>query len=152
MTETPALGSRGGRLDQADLDRITAIYQETRSSEFGDVCRWIVTTAATAGEYHGDAASDWQIESRNVLGIAVRHLVANGVLESTGEHRPGTSAASHRRRSYVYRLTPLGEQAAKHWPKPTWSWRHRLDGHWPDDQPAQATLDIEGAIRDEFLV
>lgn len=155
MSETPALGSRGGRTDTDPdvLDRITAVYQQTRSSEFGDVCRWIVNEAATRGEYHADAAADWQITQRNLLGIAVRHLVTNGVLEQTGEHRPAAAAASHRRRSYVYRLTELGQRAAQHWPKPTWAWRHRLDNHWPaEDEPAQATLDIEGATHAEFIV
>lgn len=142
MTPPPAAGSRGGRPAtapdaQAELDRITAHYQDTRSTEFGDVCAWIVRTASDRGEYHGDDAAEWALVNRNALGLAVRHLTRNGIIEPTGEHRPSTARAAHGRRSYVYRLTTLGRRAAARWPKPA----HVAKGTDPND-PTQAALTL----------
>lgn len=119
-----------------DLDRITAIYQAHDGSTFGTVCQRIARAAITAGEFHADQAADWRMSTRNMIGIAVRHLCTNGVLESTGEHRPAAAPQAHHRRSYVYRLTPLGERAAAAWRERSSS---RID-EWPLEEPDQAQL------------
>src|SRR5690606_30729832 len=105
-------------------------------STFGTVCQRIVRCALTHGEYHADHAADWQMSTRNMIGIAIRHLVRNGVIEPTGEHRPGSSTQAHRRRSYVYQLTDLGRRAAEQWRERSTS---RID-EWPLDEPDQPQL------------
>lgn len=128
------------------LDTITAIYQSTREDEFGDVCHWIVQAAQRNGEYHADDAAEWNLTERNLLGIAIRHLQRNGIIESTGEHRVAAKRVSHRRRSYVYRLTPLGKRAATNWPrrKPTQKSIDRADSMFDLNQPAQQCFDLNG--------
>jgi uncharacterized low-complexity protein len=103
-------GQRGGTT--VSFEEAGALFQMWRAETWGWLKARIVVIARRRGEFHGDDLAGVELGERNIIGAVVNALVTSGWLESTGEHRAGRSAASHGRRSYVYRLTERGEQLA----------------------------------------
>lgn len=127
-------GQRGG--DVATLEEAKRLFQVWRREEWGWLKARVLYIAASQGEYHGDYLEDVDLKERNIIGAVVNSLVKAGMLVSTGEHRAGTSAASHGRRSYVYQLTSYGASvigAAKSVPRETLPRR-------PESQPPPPSL------------
>lgn len=99
-------GQRGGTV--AGLPEATALFRQWRSEEWGWLKARVLWIAGRDGEYHADNLADLTLAQPNIIGAVVGALVRGHMLVSTGEHRRGSSEASHGRRSYVYVLTPKG--------------------------------------------
>lgn len=99
-------GSRGGSV--ASLPQARKLFQKWKREEMGWLKARILYIAEQKGEFHGDDLEDVRLSERNLIGAVVNALARGHLIVSTGEHRRGSSEASHGRRSYVYVLTPLG--------------------------------------------
>lgn len=107
------VGTRGGPTPPMSVDRALELIETWRPYELRRCKEMILVTALIADEFHSDALADVVFDERNVVGVAIRALVQSRMIVSTGEHRKGKSAASHGRRSYVYRLTERGREDAE---------------------------------------
>jgi len=116
MHHEPGAGSRGGPLPPLTLEEAQALFGHWKRDEYGWLRTTIVRLAYRHDEFHADYIAAQELTERNMIGAVVNGLCRMGFLTSTGEHRKGRSAASHGRRSYVYRLTERGMALACHLP------------------------------------
>lgn len=103
--EYSSVGSRGGPAEPTTVIQAEARFRQHRPNEFNHLRRRILAIALEQGEVHGDDLAGIDLSQRNEIGAAINGLVKEKLLVSTGEHRKGTSKASHGRRSYVYAPT-----------------------------------------------
>jgi hypothetical protein len=139
---TEGAGTRGGPLPPMTVQAADTLFFEWRREEYGWLKVAILKIATERGEFHGDYLADVKLKERNIIGAVVNAMVRAGILVSTGEHRRGTSDASHGRRSYVYRLTDGGRTLAER------SYQSAYVPLPPEPDDSPATLFDEGSVDD----
>lgn len=97
------IGERGG--STATLEAGAALINEHKASLAQSIREDILSWLDIYPTWHRDNLRvKVPADSKNAVGAVVNGLIRGGAIEETGERRPSSDPASHRRKSSVYQL------------------------------------------------